>query len=365
MPRAFFEKTQHLFFSYERFLSPAALFAGFVIDSLTLRRIDLLYGNVVLFTYLIVAGAGIALVQLYKNEVITGRLIDSVAFALPPIIQFAFGGLFSGYFIFYSRSAAIATSWLFMLVLLSLLVGNEFFRKRYTRFVFQVSIFYTALFSFAIFFVPVVAKTMGALMFILSGLLGLAAIGAFIIFLKKMMPDELRRDKRSLLISIGSIYLAMNALYFANIIPPIPLALKDVGVYHSVERIPSGGYAVVAEKRKWHEVSRWFVDVFHYIPGEPIYVYSAVFAPTRLDARIIHRWEYYDAGEREWVTANEVQYPIVGGRDGGYRGFSFKENVFPGLWRVDVVTERGQLIGRIKFVVTDAPAISEMQSMVL
>ena len=28
-----------------------------------------------------------------------------------------------------------------------------------------------------------------------------------------------------------SVVLAVNVLYFANLIPPVPLALKDVGIY--------------------------------------------------------------------------------------------------------------------------------------
>ena len=31
-----------------------------------------------------------------------------------------------------------------------------------------------------------------------------------------------------------SVVLIVNILYFANLIPPVPLALKDAGIYHQV-----------------------------------------------------------------------------------------------------------------------------------
>ena len=41
----------------------------------------------------------------------------------------------------------------------------------------------------------------------------------------------------------------------------------------------------------------------------------------------------------------------MGGRDGGYRGYSVKRDPTAGHWRVNVVTEFGQVIGRVSFEV--------------
>ncbi|MDO8590949.1 MAG: DUF2914 domain-containing protein, partial [bacterium] len=46
-----------------------------------------------------------------------------------------------------------------------------------------------------------------------------------------------------------------------------------------------------------------------------------------------------------------IQFPIVGGRDEGFRGYSIKSSVFPGRWRVDVETAEKNLIGRVEFTV--------------
>lgn len=36
-------------------------------------------------------------------------------------------------------------------------------------------------------------------------------------------------------------------------------------------------------------------------------------------------------------------------RNEGFRGFTKKENIFPGKWRVDIKTERDQVVGRVRF----------------
>jgi len=333
----------------ERYLMPIALLWGFIFDNLTLTRIDQFYDNMVLFTYLVVAGVGITVLQLHRNEVFERPFLDKIAPWLPLFIQFAFGGLFSGYFVFYSRSASLAASWFFILVLLGLLVGNEFFRKHYTRFTFQISIYYLAVFSFTIFFIPVIIGKIGAWIFILSGIVSLLVIWMFLYFFFRVIPEEVVRSAKFLVVSIFSIYLSINFLYFQNVIPPIPLSLKDVGVYHLVEKTDVGDYLVVAEEKRWGDVSGWFKDTIHITPGNSVYVYSAVFAPTDISTDVVYRWQYYDESAEVWSVASEIPTSIIGGRGEGYRSFSFKENVFPGKWRVDVVTPRGQLIGRVKF----------------
>ena len=138
-------------------------------------------------------------------------------------------------------------------------------------------------------------------------------------------------------------------LYFANIIPPIPLSLKAGSAYHWVEKIPGGGYVVTGEtETAWYE--KWRINKkIHLRPGESVFVFSSIFAPADLNIKIVHDWQYFDGKENEWISISKISFPIQGGREGGYRGFSKKESVFPGEWRVDVKTDRGQVIGRVRF----------------
>jgi hypothetical protein len=335
---------------YEHYAPVTAFVAGFLWDNLTLTRIDLWLDNLILFTYLIIAGASIIAFNVYEAGFLRYRLVDRYASWLPLVIQFAFGGLFSGYVVFYSRSASFATSWPFILFLLVLFVGNELFRRRYVRLSFQLSIFFVAVFSFLIFYLPVVLRTMGDGIFILSGIASLAVIGLVIWLLWQLIPKGVTRARNMLIYSIGAIYLAFNAFYFTNILPPIPLSLKDIGIFHRVEIAGDGNFTVHDEKRPWYRAHE---DTFHRAGNVPVYIYSAVFAPTDLRTKILHEWMYFDEERNDWIITDNISFSIIGGRDGGYRGYSRKQNVFPARWRVNVITERGQVLGRTSFKIVN------------
>lgn len=333
--------------TYERHISAVAVISGFTIDNLTLTRIDLTLDNVILLSYLAVALAGITLTNLYVSGKLRAPFFEKICWLFPISLQFSFGGVFSGFFVFYSRSASLAASWPFLLFLLLLLVGNEFFREQYKRLTFQLSIFYVALLSYLIFFIPIVVKGMGALVFLFSGLVSLIVITLVVQGLESVLPGRIRQSRRGLAWSIAGIFIAMNVLYFTNILPPIPLSLKDAQVAHAVERRGSE-YVIVREEARWYDVFDPR-DEIHVGANDPVSFFSSVFAPTDIDTDITHVWQYKRGDE--WVTATRITFPIVGGRDGGYRGWSTKRNIFPGTWRVAVQNDRGQQLGRVTFEV--------------
>jgi hypothetical protein len=343
---------------YERYFSPVALLTGFVWDNLTLQRVDLWLDNLVLLLYLIIAGAGIAFI----NAAETGRLkfAKNIAGFMPLALQFAFGGLFSAFVVFFSRSASFITSWPFLIFLGVMLIGNEILRKHYERFVFHAAIFFIAVFSYSILIVPTVLKKLGPEVFILSGLVSLAFMGFIMAGLTWVAPQKIREGRRTVLAVVVGIYAAFHILYFTNIIPPIPLSLKEGGIYHSVRRT-DGGFEIQFEPTPWYVLFRDYDIIFHYIPGEAAYAYSSVFAPTKLNTTILHRWSYYDEKSKEWLATDRLSFKIVGGRDGGYRGYTFKTNLIPGKWRVDVITERDQRLGQMSFQIVQTDSLTKLE----
>lgn len=347
---------------YERYISPLSLIGGFIADNLVLlRRVDLWTSNALLFSYLAAAALGIILINLVETGRLRTRWVLKAAPAIPIIVQFSFGGLFSGFLSLYSRSASFALSWVFVLVLAVLLVGNERFLRLYRRFTFQISLYFTVLLSFFTFFLPVVFKTIGPSVFVVSGLVSLVWITLFMRFIKFLMPEIVRRDRTRIARSIAVIYVVFNVLYFSNAIPPLPLALKDAGVYHSVKKVSTGVYALTAEPLEWWDILERYNTTLHLTPGEDAVVWTAVFAPSGLSTVILHEWQQYDDASRSWKTTNTEKFPITGGRDGGYRGYSIKTAPVPGKWRVNVITEYGQVIGRVNFTVvaTSSPVHTE------
>ncbi|MBI2056188.1 MAG: DUF2914 domain-containing protein [Candidatus Sungbacteria bacterium] len=345
--------TERLIHKYELYVAPFTFLLGFILDTFTLRRIDLWLDHFILLGYLLVSGAGILLFNAYEAGRLRFKHLDTAIPFVPVAIQFGFGGLFSAFVIFYVKSAAFAKSWIFLLALVLLLVGNERFRKHYQRLIFQVSIYFTVLFSYAIFALPLIVKKIGDWVFLLSGLASLVLAGLFIVLLQKVAPRQTRERKHLLLAYIGGIYLLFNFLYFANIIPPIPLALKESGVYHLVTP-KNGMYEVVYEKPPWYLFLNSTSSTFHWRQGEFVYSYSAIFVPASINTLIFHRWYYYDEAQKAWTDRGAIQFPITGGRDEGYRGYSYKTDIKPGKWRVDITNSRGQILGRQTFTVVEA-----------
>jgi len=109
----------------DKYLSPAFFIAGFILDNLTLTRIDMFFDNAILFGYLSLVAFSIIMMRAVKRE--------GIVKYLPFVLQFAFGGLFSGYVIFYTKSASLASSWIFLFLLYGLFLGNERLRHYYKK----------------------------------------------------------------------------------------------------------------------------------------------------------------------------------------------------------------------------------------
>ncbi len=350
------QQLKSLYWRYERHLSSVSLLAGFVFDAVALKRVDLFIENFWIIVHLLMAAVGIILLNLYENRRPGTWRTSVVHFWLVILIQFAFGGLFSTFLVFYFRSATLAVSWPFLALLAGCLIANELFKEHYIRLVYQVFIFFLSLFSFAIYFVPVVLHKIGPAIFVLSGLFSLLGLALFLWLLSVIAKERFKKSRRLLWFSLGGVYLLVNLLYFTNLIPPLPLALKDAGVYHSLERSRAGDYIVEAEPSDWRNYFKLNQPFTTTGPGT-VYAFSAIFSPTKLDISIVHDWQHFNETTRSWQTISRVTLPIVGGREEGYRTYSTYNQLSAGHWRINVTTGRGQVLGRIRLLVTKAPTL--------
>ncbi len=361
--RSHFNNLKNWITKHERKLSSFALFAGFVFDAFTMQRIDNLYTNSVFSFYFLLLGFSIILINYIEAGKYEREWVGRMHPFLLILTQFAFGGLFSDFLIFYFRSGSLLSSWPFLAVLIILLIGNEYLRKQYERLIFQVSSLFVALFFFAIFIVPVVLRQMGPFIFILSGVIALGLVAGFIYLLGRLVPERVQQSKRLLICSITFLFLFINVLYFTNLIPPIPLSLKQTGVYHSIQHV-GGDYVVKEEKHSFLSAFEVFEDI-HIKKGEPVYVYSAVFAPTDINVTVVHNWLHFDSKIERWVSVSRIPYTVIGGTDRGYRGYTQKTNLEEGKWRVNIETDRGQIMGRAAFEVVYDDQPAEMLEKVL
>lgn len=328
-----------------------AFLLGFIVDNLTLTRVDQVFDNVILLSYVILAMLSMLLLYAGIAERYSDRVNTFLREKSPLLMQYAFGGLLSGMLIFYGRSSSLEDSWPFLILILGVIYGNETIKNRGQRLVYNLVIFFVGLFAYLVLVVPVVLGKMGPVVFLASGAIALIVMYFFFGLVERIVPNFVELQKRKLVFIIGLIYLTLNVLYFTNLIPPIPLSLKHVGIYHSVVRYENGQYELTYEKPKWWEWYRKSDSTFHYMQGENIFCYASVFAPSRLATQIYHHWEYYDEGVGEWVDHGRYAYSIQGGRDDGYRGYTQIANYREGEWRCTVETERGQVIGKEVFTI--------------
>lgn len=325
---------------FERFLVPSILLLGVLFDALTFKTISLKSTFILLFVYLIVV-IGFIFYQ-YR----TSSQNNYLRTVTPLIIQFFFGALLSSSLVFYWYSGALSVSWPLLVLVAVLMSGNEVMRQHFLRPTVQFAVLTFILFSFFSQLGPYIFNSLSVSTFLLSGVFSLL-ISLGLLWQLARRSSTIKKIRRRLVFTASAIFLMMNGLYFLNIIPPIPLSIRDAGLYYSINRQGSDYEFLGPEEN--------FID--RLLPGqtigltdsEPLYAYTAIFAPAKLSTTIYHRWEFYNEETRGWETRSRLSFNISGGRDAGYRGYSLKTNLASGRWRVTVETERGQVLGRIPF----------------
>ena len=347
----------------ERPISSLSLIGGFVFDALTLRRVDVLWDNFWVATHLAIVTVCAVWINLLDNTADdNGTRPETdphkLHFWLVNVMQFFFGGLLSVYLVFYFRSGTIATSWPFLLILAVAFIANESLKRRFTRLSFQIALLFLTFYSFAIYVMPILLHQISTRVFLISGAVSVAAIGFLLLVLATFSRQQFRgRSGWAAFASIAGILIIVNGLYFLNLIPPLPLSLKEAGVYHSLVVKGPGNYTVTSEFQKTSglasvdSLTRFFAlsQTVHIMPGDSLAVYTAVFSPTALRTKIVHEWQYYDRAKGVWITRGRIPLSVVGGSNGGYRTFSEEPAITAGPWRVDVETPSGQAIGRLNF----------------
>jgi hypothetical protein len=369
---AFFATWLHQLKAYERHISALAMAGGFGFDNVTYGRVDHPVTQTLLIVYLGVAALSIVVLHwLEAHDEWQSKVIVKLRAYLPALTQFAFGSLWSAFLVFYWRSGVFVASWPFLIILAAIFIGNEVFRQYRSRLIFTTTLFFFALISYAAFMVPVFTHTIGQLTFLLSGAASVAVFAGFLWILNKLSLGKLGEIKRQIAVGGVAVYAAITGLYFINVLPPLPLAMQNSGVFHSLCRVPPARnetvrcvgrpvqpllreaglyYCGSAEPTNW---TSWFgiPTSVHIEPGSPVIVFGAVFAPINLNTTTYQVWEHYDGNAKRWNFVQRIEMALRGGRGKGYRGYSYKTSPAPGLWRVDFETIDGRLIGRTEFTV--------------
>jgi len=337
---------------HERKISALSLAGGFAFDSVTFGRIDHALTQAVFIIYLLVAGIAIAVLHSLESRPDGRKPSDKTRTILVAITQFALGCLLSGFCVFYIRSASVTSSWPFLLAMAAIFIGNEYMRRYHARLVFSALLFFFAIYSYAILLVPLVTHRIGRIPFLISGAIAVVMFFFFMQALARLGHERYRIARMQVFAGMVLITVFLNLAYFLRLLPPLPLVLTDAGIYHQVTRIGSDFQAAEEDEPPAWQALFGTHAIMHVQKGAKLYLYNAVFAPRGLNTRIVHDWQWLQPGQG-WVSQQRVSVPIQGGREDGYRYFTFKTAPRPGQWQVNIQTFDGRAVGRVRFAVEE------------
>lgn len=336
---------------YERLLSSLFFLGGFLGDILAFTLLEVEVVNIIFALYVVLGALAIMLSHYLSSRETenSGKWVRLLSLLLPLFVQYVIGSILSGSLIFFTKSATLLVSWPFLLLIAIVFFGNEIFRSYREHLAFQTILFFFGFYAYAIFALPLLVGTIGPLVFLGSSLIAVGVFAVFLLVLYRAGRKRLRDAFKGILLGTVGIVAIINSAYFTNVIPPLPLGLKDVGVYHHISREGDTYHLKGEAPALWWDVLK--PTVVHHTAGTPLYVYSAVFAPIRFSAGVVHEWEHKDPVSGNWVLQNRVPFSVSGGRATGYRGYSLKSDPSDGEWRVSIKTAEGQTIGRLEFEV--------------
>jgi len=343
--------TKQFLHKHKKYAPVVFFVGGFIWDSLTLGRIDGWYSNTVLLTYLICLTICLYIFNLADDGRWDDTFLEPYEEYAPLLIQFFLGGLSSAYVIFFFQSVTLTKTIVFFLILLVLLFSNELLKHRISNKYLQFSAYFFVNFTFFTFFLPIVFATMNTFLFIISGLISLATTLFLVSHLYNISPSTRREITWWKIGSIIlSIYLFINTCYYFNLIPPVPLSLQSGMVAYNVDK-KDNRFQVSYEKVSFLTFWENYDKTFNSAPGDTVFVYTSIFAPSDLKKSVRHQWAWYNQKSDQWNTTDTISYEVVGGRRRGYRGYTFKKNIWAGRWRVNVTTGDGLVLGRIDFTI--------------
>jgi hypothetical protein len=340
----------------ERAVAAAFFAAGFVFDIVTVGRVDSWSTIAQQAAYLLVIGA--VLVHLFLEQGApaaagASRWARRYREYRSAAIHFSLGALLNLYAIFYFKSSSLLVSFAFLAFLLALVLANESRRFKALGLHVKFALLALCCLSFAAMVVPVFVGSIGTTVFMLSMLAGSVPLAALGWWIFRRRPALFAAARRQILVPLGGVLAAFLLSYLFRVIPPAPLSIPFIGVYHAVER-SGDSYRLSHERpwwRFWHHGDQWFRAQ----PGDRVVVYFRVFSPARFADQVQMRW-YWKPEGRGWALQDTIPINIVGGREQGFRGYGFKTNFQPGAWKVQVETNDDREIGRVYFDLEAAPA---------
>lgn len=345
------QKFQEIQEKYEHQLEVLFFIGGFAFDALMVSEVDDPFAIFQQCVYLFIIASLIHFEILYRLHKWRPQGFWAKFWQYRNLLlHFLLGTLLNIYSIFYIKSASFLASLVFLALMVAMILANELPMIKSSKVSFKVGLFAICLFSYISILYPLILGFVGWIPFGLS-VVTTAAIFYLQYYLLKRNLLERPIILKATVVPAISVLLVFSLFYTMGWIPPVPLSVKDQGIYHAIDRA-DGKYYLSTEKIWWKFWQAGDQD-FKAEPGDKIYFYAQIYSPARFADQVYVQWAWKNP-RTGWKSMDRIPLKIVGGRKEGYRGFAVKSNYQPGEWRVQVETAVGQEISRMYFSVRDA-----------
>ena len=219
--------------------------AGFLFDIVTLSRIDDLFSLLQQAVYILTLAGLMVLEERYRAGVgAPPRWLQKAWRFSEDVIHFLFGSLLSSFTLFYLKSSSDLASLVFMTVLGTLLVANELPRFREWGPIVRFALLSLCLTSYLAVLLPIIFGFLSKWLFVAAVVL---SCGVLAWLVRKLRIWT--RGAAAILEHVAAPAFGMQVLlvaaYFFGAIPPVPLSVQFIGIYHEV--IPPGRTSVLPD----------------------------------------------------------------------------------------------------------------------
>ena len=259
-------------------------------------------------------------------------------------VQFCFGGLFSALVVCYFKSSGSIASFLLVILLAILLVGNEFLQKKYESFGVSLAFFCLLGTMFMNFAIPHLVHRIGLIWFLISTILSFGLC----VFIWKIS-----HRKKSILVAPALISVLLIVAYVMNWVPPVPLVLKQKIACQNFDK---STYTCDIDDPSLLQTIGLKIPSVHHVDSSDVYFLASIYAPASLKAELEYLWYYQNPQTGKYSLTDKIstnRMTINGGRESGFRTFTRKKNVPPGKYRVEIAYKNGAVIGSGTFEVFD------------
>ncbi|MBX7231891.1 MAG: DUF2914 domain-containing protein [Bdellovibrionales bacterium] len=339
-----FKWSENFSSKYNKYFPVSLFLIGFLFDILTLGRIDALFSILKQSLYLTIIGFLLCqwLIESFRSPTFGSHWMWFKKIRLF-LLHFLFGSLLSEYMLFYFKSSSFSLAFIFIFLLATLLLLNEWHRFQKLGLIIKFALFTFCSMSFFSYLVPIALGQTGKSIFLGSLVMGLAPL---LIISHVCLRCGLKKTiiRQQSLIPGLFVMVVLFFLYTLRWIPPVPLSIQYIGVFHTLNKVE--GKFQLGHERPWWRFWHHGDQVFLAQPGDKIVIFFRLFSPTHFKDEVRVKW-YLDNSQHGWVMQDEIPIRIIGGREEGFRGYAQKSHFTEGQWKVAIETLDEREIGRI------------------